>query len=399
MSDMIDTIQARLGKYKKAYLQSYAEYLKIKGISKLKKDELIEAIVQAMLEPDIMFYRFSIYDDKTISLFEKAIGNWYEYSEDDAERAAFLGEYDYVILREHSIFVPENVAEAYRKVNTPRQKASWLWKCLNWVQFLYGYAPYDVVLKLANAKKGLKFSMEQLSEMYDNLPHDLLYVYKLSEYFISDIYVDNLEALEDLRDQQANKDYYIPSETEIDEFFDTMALISDPAYQKMIRFMVDYLEMDEDEAVFLASDLWTELSDSDDLNDTMQWFLDSVPLKNQDQLAKLVDVYNETSNNTRMLQNRGYKPVEILPMEFSGGRMPTIVPGSSHAAKMLAQAAPQMRQMGFGVDVDGDSVEMPVINMPMGMNGPVERTTQKVYPNDPCPCGSGKKFKKCCGRN
>lgn len=22
----------------------------------------------------------------------------------------------------------------------------------------------------------------------------------------------------------------------------------------------------------------------------------------------------------------------------------------------------------------------------------------KIYPNDPCPCGSGKKYKKCCGR-
>ncbi len=25
--------------------------------------------------------------------------------------------------------------------------------------------------------------------------------------------------------------------------------------------------------------------------------------------------------------------------------------------------------------------------------------TPKVYPNDPCPCGSGKKYKKCCGKN
>ena len=24
---------------------------------------------------------------------------------------------------------------------------------------------------------------------------------------------------------------------------------------------------------------------------------------------------------------------------------------------------------------------------------------KKVYPNDPCPCGSGKKYKKCCGKN
>ena len=27
------------------------------------------------------------------------------------------------------------------------------------------------------------------------------------------------------------------------------------------------------------------------------------------------------------------------------------------------------------------------------------RNEQKVYPNDPCPCGSGKKYKKCCGKN
>lgn len=24
---------------------------------------------------------------------------------------------------------------------------------------------------------------------------------------------------------------------------------------------------------------------------------------------------------------------------------------------------------------------------------------ERVYPNDPCPCGSGKKYKKCCGKN
>ena len=31
-------------------------------------------------------------------------------------------------------------------------------------------------------------------------------------------------------------------------------------------------------------------------------------------------------------------------------------------------------------------------------NAPKKRAEQKVYPNDPCPCGSGKKYKQCCGR-
>ena len=28
----------------------------------------------------------------------------------------------------------------------------------------------------------------------------------------------------------------------------------------------------------------------------------------------------------------------------------------------------------------------------------IQSNKKKVYPNDPCPCGSGKKYKKCCGR-
>ena len=63
--------------------------------------------------------------------------------------------------------------------------------------------------------------------------------------------------------------------------------------------------------------------------------------------------------------------------EFAGG-MPTIVPGSSHAAAMLREAAPYLGEMGLG--------------------GSAVRVEKKIYPNDPCPCGSGKKYKKCCGK-
>ena len=33
-----------------------------------------------------------------------------------------------------------------------------------------------------------------------------------------------------------------------------------------------------------------------------------------------------------------------------------------------------------------------------GPRKPVQRAERKIYPNDPCPCGSGKKYKQCCGR-
>ena len=33
------------------------------------------------------------------------------------------------------------------------------------------------------------------------------------------------------------------------------------------------------------------------------------------------------------------------------------------------------------------------------VKGPKKRAEEKIYPNSPCPCGSGKKYKNCCGRN
>ena len=41
-----------------------------------------------------------------------------------------------------------------------------------------------------------------------------------------------------------------------------------------------------------------------------------------------------------------------------------------------------------------DSVVMPTARPEMGT---VRHTSARVGRNDPCPCGSGKKFKKCCG--
>ena len=78
--------------------------------------------------------------------------------------------------------------------------------------------------------------------------------------------------------------------------------------------------------------------------------------------------------------------------------MPVITAGSSLAAEMLAEAAPEIRKMGFGLDLESNAANIPVMDLPNGLDGLVKMSQKKVYPNDPCPCGSGKKFKKCCGK-
>ena len=100
-----------------------------------------------------------------------------------------------------------------------------------------------------------------------------------------------------------------------------------------------------------------------------------------------------------MIVNKGHTPSELSGrIKFDPGNMPVITAGSSLAAGMLAKAAPEIRKMGFGLDLESNAAKIPVMDLPNGLDGPVKMSQKKVYPNDPCPCGSGKKFKKCCGK-
>jgi preprotein translocase subunit SecA len=67
-----------------------------------------------------------------------------------------------------------------------------------------------------------------------------------------------------------------------------------------------------------------------------------------------------------------------LPMHLLGAEAPT----------ETAPAGPRAR----AVSNDGPGEE-PALSLP------IHRETPKVGRNSPCPCGSGKKFKNCCGRN
>ena len=42
--------------------------------------------------------------------------------------------------------------------------------------------------------------------------------------------------------------------------------------------------------------------------------------------------------------------------------------------------------------------EVTSTNKDQSVQGPTKRESEKIYPNSPCPCGSGKKYKNCCGR-
>ena len=73
---------------------------------------------------------------------------------------------------------------------------------------------------------------------------------------------------------------------------------------------------------------------------------------------------------------------------------------SSLRGKEAAQEL--QKKLEMGMDTEDDWEEKPIVypeDIPWVVPQPYVREAPKIGRNDPCPCGSGKKYKRCCGRN
>lgn len=403
------SLKGKLNLYKKDELKVFADDIGLTKLSKLKKAELVELVAARLLDPDVMFCRMSIFDDRAIGIFEKGIGKFYRYTDEERETVDILNEMELAAVGrddagEDVLFVFDDVAEVWRgvkneKFDAYRKRASWVWKCLYWTEEMYGYTPIENFLDVINVKKELRMTGDELIEIFDHFPLDQLWTVRLDDIFLSTIYAPDPDRLYDLRVRQQGKDYYIPTAAEVEELFDTCALLSTPAYQKMKKYLTKNLHLAEGEAEDILLDSWDMLSTGDDFHESLQWFMGQFELMKKKQAEEVLNLFMLLSNNTRMISNKGHTPSELSGrVKFGPGNMPVITAGSSLAAGMLAEAAPEIRKMGFGLDLESNAANIPVMDLPNGLDGPAKMSQKKVYPNDPCPCGSGKKFKKCCGK-
>jgi preprotein translocase subunit SecA len=85
--------------------------------------------------------------------------------------------------------------------------------------------------------------------------------------------------------------------------------------------------------------------------------------------------------------------LEQLPQQLVHDEVSVLGGGGGMPSEPERQLPPQMDMMNMHPGVLAQSG--PTGAMP---SAPTARVSDKVGRNDPCPCGSGKKYKKCCGR-
>ena len=392
----------------KETLQEMAKDLHLTSYKSLDKNSLAEKIRDEILKPEVMAKRMLLLSDAEIREFEKAAAkeNGYYPDRKEMENLEKLYNLTYVMLYSDDYAeVPREAAEIYRTINTPayqeeRRGTYWLYHCLMMADLLYACAPAAIVCRMMKKCLDRKVERAELESLWANIPDEL------NPCILLDDKVIVKEALKDnvylrIEASQGDKKFYIPSSDEIVEYTENGYPVSDPYYSRLKTFFIKELDMDLDKAEEYMPAVWNRVSMENSLADIMEMLGEQgIVFPSEKSMRKFVSLMTDVNNHTRMLSNRGWTPNEMLRQmpAAPGGRKPAIVPMSSEAARLLGEAADELKERGFDVDLDYHADEITAMSMPDGISGRTVVGKKKIYPNDPCPCGSGKKYKKCCGR-
>lgn len=347
--------------YEKEDIQEIAKEKGVKGISKCNKDALIKRLVAHMLQEDVAKQYFLCLRDEEIEEFEKASNVSGFYEPEDAGKMMHLYESAYVgCLTDGKVMVPRDVVAVYnsfkgKEFEENRKKISYLLCCLSTLVTLYGIAPMSVLMKLIERNPSVHMTEEEVALAILNIPPEYNeYIVIKDTVYHAELYPNDRGLLS----AQGNKEYYIPTLSEIVDFgtngYNTRSRQAD----KLKQFLMKKMDATYKEAMLACGMIQIQITGDCQMQDIFNTLEDlELVLDSDSQLNELVGLIHNLWNNTRMLLNRGFTPNE------------------------LAVQKRDFMQPLFGT---GNVIDF------------AQAKKSKVYPNDPCPCGSGKKYKNCC---
>lgn len=279
---------------------------------------------------------------------------------------------------------------------------------------LYGIIPIRKIYEILTDSYGMEISERSLLDLCEYFRYEqksFFYIFGREEYYQDDTspasepmdrllafdpFVEFDDAYELVLSLKEGKPWYVPPIEELEKYEDELYIEKNKAFDSVIGFLKDEFKLDFIDSNSKIYDAFFSLKLEDHNFDN---FLDELQQSGLDltfeRVQKLVPYYTELNNNTRMQANNGYTPAEMekLREEFGFSSDSLYVSelhlSVSHEHKRHKNMDKQinefrtMRTMLSQYDLANDLLLKP----------------QKPGRNDPCPCGSGKKYKKCCGRS
>ena len=358
------------------YLHTYEEEdlvflageIGISDAETMKKQELAERVTKEVLKPEFMKKELLRLNEWEFQAFEKAMKNGLFHVEEhewiDLKWASDIG---YVTaFSDGYAEVPAEVTEIFEKIATPefyalQKKRSWLGACLVMVEYLYGTAPARTVYRMYRRRKECRVSFEEFMELFKSVPkEENICVIDGSRISLQSL-LEEKETYQTLLTYQGDREFYIPSEEEIVDCTYHGYPSQSLAYKKIYQLLSGELGMDAELAEIYLCEIFRVYYTGGLMSEAMDILTkNGVTFETQNQARKMAELLMEAYNKTRKVELCGHTIEE-------------------EKSENIRNNVPFSNMFQSGIQETAEK-------------------NKKVYPNDPCPCGSGKKYKKCCGR-
>lgn len=189
---------------------------------------------------------------------------------------------------------------------------------------------------------------------------------------------------------QSDKDFYIPSRDELLKYADKKYFEENQYTHAFAQFLEKQLHANDWQRKLLeiVLDIRADNFDTQDFIDTIDQEYPGFDITQQ-----VIDIYVNLHNNTRLMVNRGYTPNELFRKYDPDDDLPKTVsfgPGIYSLIQSDEMIADELIECFEAMNISQDLKRTLISEI---------HKVKRPDPgrNDPCPCGSGKKYKKCCG--
>ncbi len=310
--------------------------------------------------------------------------------------------------------------ELYRQIPLKDTTFRMLRKYFNAFANLYGVIPLSKAYEIVSSQCPKLVNKNEFKAFAKIARHEIENYIILSA---SDIYIDapkttvwddeiidvrlvvgDMDKYFQTKQLQEGKKYYIPEKNELLKYDDMFYYELVSQAKKLRNFINSKMDLSDDDREYLMMRIISSTRViSDGVNNVSEVLGDiDYEFVSADILDEFLGLMQDFNNNTRMQCNRGFCPSEI----FNRDNLDT-VPQEVSLGPNIKRAIAEGK-----VDIDAlfnqiMTAELPSEQLRYNMlkevsdivqNVAKSKVTGKVGRNDPCPCGSGKKYKHCCGK-
>lgn len=377
------SLSALLNAFTKDELHSIRRTLNVQKASHLNKSDLVHRLYSYMI--DHLQRHLERLDHNRYSVLKKVmkapgcILPAIELSGDEHYEPIYYQQYGFLFLIEGAIIMPHEIREGLLQVDEKRLK-SILDRNWEWVRLTQGLLYYYGNMGVQNLKEKVEHYTGQSIDYFEywDVIYDLEqydFSIKNSQFGFSHFMVDDPQRIQLEHRSRSELDYYPLTKAQVLRAADDEYVDRHMGYRQFVSFLRKHWEMDEEEADLIAEDLVEHIQRGDSPSALVSYLQEDLEFTDLDHLQQLLEVLMTLMNKTRLWELKGYTPEELSRKEQK--HLKPLPQHLIQAYKSVTNAAPQE------TNASGT-----VYNF---------QTKMKVGRNDPCLCGSGKKFKKCCG--